>query len=254
MIKILYFLTILAASSVAHAQTQTTYTILAEDAAGLWGQADGTGAGNEIVQAAFAAMGDKVSLQIVPYNRCKTYVMNGRALACFGMSWSEELKGKVVFPKERIYTNTGTIFVRKTDGRKYKSIADIPPRTKIGTVLGYEYPDPFPRLLKSEVFILDEALSEVQSLKKLALGRTELVIANLDDLKSAEYLLKQAGVGDSVQTAFVLESAGTFLGFSVTDPKTTMAMKTFDAGMAKIKTDGTLAKILRTWKAKLTAE
>ena len=90
--------------------SQTTYTILAEDAAGLWGQADGSGAGNDIVKAAYAAMGVKVKLSIVPYNRCKTFVMTGHALACFGMGWSDEFKGKVIFPQERIYTNTATIF------------------------------------------------------------------------------------------------------------------------------------------------
>ncbi len=33
-----------------------TYTILAEDAAGLWGQEDGTGYGNDIVKAAFGGI------------------------------------------------------------------------------------------------------------------------------------------------------------------------------------------------------
>lgn len=245
-------LLLVAASSTAYAQN--TYTILAEDAAGLWGQADGTGAGNDIVKAAYAAMGVKVSLNVVPYNRCKTSVMNGRALACFGMAWSDELEGKIVFPHERIYTTISTIFVRKADAHRYKSIADIQPETHVGTVLGYEYPETFMGLLKSKNLILDTAHNEVQSLKKLAAGRFDLVVANLDELKNADYLLKQAGVADSVQTAFVLESSGTFLGFALADPKTAGALKTFDAGMARIRRDGTLARILASWKEKLRFE
>ncbi len=62
-----------------------TCTIHAEDAAGLWGQADGTGCGNDIVKAAFRASGVEVSLVTTPYNRAKTFVMEGKALACFGM-------------------------------------------------------------------------------------------------------------------------------------------------------------------------
>ncbi len=252
MIGHLFMFIVTSIATVAYAQT--TYSILAEDAAGLWGQADGTGAGNDIVKAAYLAMDVKISLSIVPYNRCKTLVMNGHALACFGMGWSEELQSKVIFSHERIYTNTATIFVRKTDAHKYKSLADVRPKTRIGTVLGYEYPDTFVRLLKSEIFVADHALSEVQSLQKLAIGRLDFVIANLDDLKNADYLLKQAGVADKVERAFALESAGTFLGFAADDPKTADAMKTFDAGMNKIKRDGTLATILKTWKNELVTK
>jgi hypothetical protein len=61
-----------------------TCTIHAEDAAGLWGHADGTGCGNDIVKTAFRAFGVEVSLLTTPYN-LKTLVMEGRALACFGM-------------------------------------------------------------------------------------------------------------------------------------------------------------------------
>jgi ABC-type amino acid transport substrate-binding protein len=233
------------------ASAQATYQILAEDAAGLWGQSDGTGAGNDIVRAAFEASGDKVIFSIVPYNRCKTKVMEGRVLACFGMGWSEELKGKVIFAKRPIYTNTATIFVRKTDAAKYRKVGDIAPKTPIGTVLGYEYPDTFAQLVKSGTVVPNSAINETTSLKMLAAGRFDLGIAKLDDLKSAEYLLRQAGVEDRVQVAFTMESAGTFLGFSASDPKTPAAMKSFDAGMELIQKNGTLAKILASWKGRL---
>jgi polar amino acid transport system substrate-binding protein len=246
--KLLCMVMFLMVSPFSYAQTQ--YTILAEDAAGLWGQADGTGAGNDIVRAAFAAMGDKVIFKIVPYNRCKTYVMNARALACFGMGWSDEFKGKVTFSAEPIYTNTATIFVRKTDVQKYKSISDVRPKSKVGTVLGYEYPPAFMRLLQAETFLPDDALSEVLSLKKLVAGRFDFVVANLDDLKSAQYLLEEAGVANEVQTAFSMDKSGTFLGFSVGVPQTPAALKTFDAGMQVIKRDGTLERILEAWKVK----
>ncbi len=236
------------------ANSQTTYTILAEDAAGHWGQADGTGAGNDIVRAAYAAVGDNVVLKIVPYNRCKTYVMNGIALACFGMSWSDELKDKVIFPREPIYSNVATIFIRKRDAQKYRKLTDVQPKSKIGTVLGYEYPQAFTDLVRSDIFVTDDAPSEVSSLKKLAAGRFDFVIANVDDLKSAAYLLKQAEVEDTVQIAFELERSKTFIGFSAARRETAAALHAFDAGMAKIKHNGTLARIQMLWNARRDAE
>ena len=247
--KPLCFSALLIAHSIVVAQAN--YSIQAEDAAGLWGQADGTGAGNDIVRAAFAAAGDTVNFQVVPYNRCKWTVMAGHSLACFGMGRSDELKGKVTFPKHSIYTNTSTIFVRKADAAKFKRIEDLRPHTEIGTVRGYEYPAVFEQLINSGVLSPIQANSEVQILKMLAVGRFDLAVGNLDDLKNADYLLKQAGVADTVQVAFPLAPAGTFLGFAVHHPETPAAMQSFDHGMAAIKANGTLAKILKKWKAKL---
>jgi hypothetical protein len=55
-----------------------------------------------------------------------------------------------------------------------------------------------------------------------------------------------------VQLAFEMESSGTFLGFSTSHPKSAAAIKSFNAGMALIKKNGTLNKILMTWKSKLS--
>jgi ABC-type amino acid transport substrate-binding protein len=107
-------------------------------------------------------------------------------------------------------------------------------------------------MIKTGVLIPDHAPSELHSLKKLAAGRFTLVVANLDELKNANYLMKQAGVTDSVQLAFEMESSGTFLGFSTSHPKSAAAIKSFNAGMALIKKNGTLNKILMTWKSKLS--
>lgn len=245
--RFFFLVMILALARIQFAQA---YIVLAEDAAGLWGQADGTGCGNDIVKAAFEASGVSVQLEITPYNRAKVLVLEGKVLACFGMSWSEELAGKVVFASEPIYTTTSTVFVRKADTARFGKAADAPAGTSVGTVLGYEYPEGFVRLVKSGILVPDAAPSEEQSLKKLALGRIDLAIANVDALKSAEFLLSQAGVADKIQTAFTLGSSGTNLGFSSGNPETPAAIRAFDAGMARIRANGSLARILAFWKSK----
>lgn len=241
---------LLSLSNLAPAQSR--YTILAEDAAGMWGQADGSGAGNDIVHAAFNAVGDQVVLKIVPYNRCKAHVLSGLAIACLGMSKSEELNGKILFADLPLYTTISTVFVRKSDALKYTKLADIPPLTHVGTVLGYEYPSLVIQLFNNKNWIPSDAPSEVQSLKKLAAGRFNLAIANLDALKNADYLLKQAGVSDQVQVAFEIEGSETFVGFANDDKKAMQALAAFNKGMQIIKKNGTLDKILQQWKSKLT--
>jgi polar amino acid transport system substrate-binding protein len=230
-----------------HAQT---YTILAEDAAGLWGQADGSGCGNDIVRAAFAASGVRVELEAVPYNRAKKLVLGGKALACFGMSWSDELRGKVVFSREPIYSTVCTVFVRKADSDRYRGPADIRPGTIVGTVLGYEYPPDFGELVGRGALLPESALSEAKSLQKLAMGRLDIAAANLDSLKSEKYLLALAGVEGRVVAAFTLGSSGTYLGFAAGNPETPAAIEAFDKGMRIIAGDGSRDRIIALWKQK----
>jgi len=244
-IAVMFFLIALAPSVFPQ-----TYTILAEDEAGLWGQADGTGCGNDIVKAAFAASGVSVRLEITPYNRAKILVLKGKALACFGMSWSEELAGKVRFASVPIYSTTSLIFVRGSEAARYRSVDSLPAGTRVGTVLGYEYPVDFVRLVKAGILVPEDSPSEEQNLKKLALGRIDLAILNLNSLKRAENMMREAGVTGQVREAFALGGQGTFVGFAIGNPETPAAIKAFDEGMAKITSNGTLARIMATWMAR----
>ena len=224
-----------------------TLTLLAEDGAGLWGQADGTGAGNDIVRAAFASQGITVKLEVVPYNRAKALLLSGRAFGCFGMSWSSELEGKVVFPQEAIHNTLTLVFVRKAQAAKYRQLSDLPAKSIVGTTLGYEYAPAYYDAVKAGKLVPETA----PSLKKLAGGRFDFAVAAIDDLKSAEFLLKEAGVADTVQVGFSLGKFGTYLGLAQNDPATPAALKAFDAGIVALRANGTLDKILATWKKKL---
>ena len=70
--------------------------IMVEDAALPWSAPDGSGYANDLVRAAYAAVNTEVRLTVVPYARCKTYVMQGAVAACFNMSPSPDQAGKVV--------------------------------------------------------------------------------------------------------------------------------------------------------------
>ena len=83
-----------------------------------------------------------------------------------------------------------------------------------------------------------------------ALGRLTLVVLQVDELKSLDQLLAQAGVQDRVTLAFRSTHQGSYVGFSLRHPQGRWAKAQFDQGLARIKADGTLQRILKTWKAK----
>ena len=60
--------------------------IMAEDAAEPFSRADGTGYANDVVKAAFHAVGVEIAFDVVPYARCKKDAEDGKIAACFSMS------------------------------------------------------------------------------------------------------------------------------------------------------------------------
>ena len=226
-----------------------TLVLGAEDAAGPWGGPDGAGCGNDLVRAAYQAVGVPVTLKILPYARAKEATLAGTLAGCFSMSPAPELQGKVVLSREPLYAATSTLFRRQGEAEQITSLDNIPGTATVGVVNEYEYPEGIQQLERRGVRLVANR-SEVANLEMLARGRLTLVVVQLDELKSLDGLLAEARAQGHVALAFRLASQGSFLGFSLAHPQGRWAKETFDQGFAVIKTDGTLQKILKTWKAK----
>lgn len=225
-----------------------TLIIAAEDGAGPWGQPDGTGCGNDIVLAAYAAVKVPVRLEVMPYSRAKSGVLAGHYVACFGMAWTEDLKGKVVFADKPLYSVTAMLVQSLSKPLGAASAKELATGTRVGTVFEYEYPAAFYDLTKRGFLTPMPAYSEVVSLKNLDLGRVDAALVVVDELKSLDYLIAQAGLEGKVDSAFDLGGQGTYLGFSTVHPLSGFARRRFNEGFAIISKDGTLKKILEAWR------
>lgn len=224
--------------------------IAAEDGAGPWGQADGTGCGNDIVLAAFGAANVPVKLEIMPYSRAKSGVLSGHYVACFGMAWTEDLKGKVVFADKPLYSVTALLVQSLSRPLGAQAAKDLAAGTRVGTVFEYEYPPAFYDLVKQGILVPMPAYSEVMSLRNLDLNRIDAALLVVDELKSLDYLIAQAGLEGKVGPAFALGGQGTYLGFSTAHPQSGFARRRFNEGFARITKDGTLKRILDVWRGR----
>jgi ABC-type amino acid transport substrate-binding protein len=230
--------------------TQPVLVIAAEDGAGPWGQPDGTGCGNDIVLAAYTAVKVPVKLDVMPYSRAKTGVLSGQFVACFGMAWTEDLKGFVIFADKPLYSVTAMLVQSPARPLAATSAKALPEGTKVGTVFEYEYPPVFYDLVKKGTIVPRPSYSEVNSLKNLDANRIDAALVVVDELKSVDYLITQARMAGRLEPAFSLGGQGTYLGFSTLHPQSEFARKMFNEGYAIITRDGTLRKILDAWKAK----
>ena len=224
-----------------------TLVLGAEDGAGPWGQPDGSGCGNDLVRAAYQAVGVRVELKILPYARAKDRVLAGDLAGCFSMSPSPDLLGKVLLSREPLYTCVST-FVRRAGELEHVTALDgVPLTATVGIVNDYEYPEGIRRLEQRGVTLAPNR-SEVASLEMLTAGRLTFAVLQVDALKSLEGLLAQVKAEGRLVPAFHLGRQGSYVAFSLGHPQGRWAKAKFDQGLARIKANGTLQKILKDWK------
>ena len=222
--------------------------IAVEDDAAPWSAKDGTGFANDIVTAAYAAVGTPISLKVVPYSRCKALVVNALVPACFSMSWAPELKGVVAFSQIPIFSVRSQFFQRTARPVGVEHADQLPPGTVVGVVNGYEYPDAVYRLRDEGILRFEPANSEQINLKKLAVGRIQLALVNDNRIKPSDTLIANAGVSGQVQYAFDAGEMPAYIGFSLQHPAGDEAKKLFDRGFSIIRANGTLKQIEKKWK------
>jgi len=239
-------LALLPVAAQAAAPARQPVRVLVEDAASPWSGHRGVGMANDLVRAAFAAVGAPAQLVVVPYARCKALVLNGAAPSCFSMSAAPELAGAVRFADKPLYSITAQFYAARNGTRPPTSLAKLRPGMRLGIVRGYEYPPEITALEKRGI-VLETARSEVINLRKLAAGRLDLAVVMTAPLRSAAMLERQAEVSGVAQ-AFSGPRMGSYIGFSTSNPDGERQRRLFNAGFKAIADNGERQKIEARWK------
>lgn len=239
---------VLVGTPVSAQVARDTVDVGVEDAAAPWSQPDGTGYANDVARAAFAASGLVVRQHILPYARCKALVISGALAACVSMSPAPELRTVVRFSARPMFVFACDFF----ENPKHpigRTIDDLPRRSVVGTVLGYEYPQEILARLAARDAILEPAPTEETNLRKLAAGRIAVALVNRDEIKSADWVAARAGVRGKVASVYRMGALPGYVGFSVAHERGLELLHRFDAGMDRIVANGQHAQIKRRWIA-----
>jgi polar amino acid transport system substrate-binding protein len=223
-------------------------TIMVEDASEPFSRRDGTGYANDIVRAAYKAVGIDIAFDVVPYARCKESLIAGRTPACFSMSRSEMFGDAVVFSARPIFEVQATFFQRRDAPRRFHAIADIPAGARLGIVNEYEYPKEVDALERHGV-ILDPASDEVVNLKRLARGRLDGAIVMTSRFERLDQRAIDAGVDREVTSSFTAGTLGAYVGFSTQHPEGGRLRAKFDEGYQAILRSGVKRAIDIRWLA-----
>ena len=227
---------------------QKSVVIAVEDDAAPWSRSDGSGYANDLVIAAFKAVGVEVDLKVVPYARCKRMAVNAEVVACFSTSPSADLQGSIELSLKPLFTVKSGYFYNLKKPIRVRSQEQLPVKTVVGTVIGYEYPNEFERLKQEGRVVVEESPAEDVNLKKLAAGRIDLALLNFNEMKSASSLIKKTGVEGQVQPTFLAGTMNSYIGFSVKHPEGRWALEQFNKGFARIIANGTHRRISKNWR------
>jgi polar amino acid transport system substrate-binding protein len=235
---VLIMLFLLGGASVSYAET---ITLGAENDWVPYANQDGTGMSNEIVRAAYKAVGVDVSFQVGPYNRLLKSVREGALLGAFNVPKESSVDGLYVFGKIPLFTALSAYYHNRDQPLAATRKEDLINGEKVGVVFDYGYGDFFSsnhRITKIEV------RSDLLNLRKLAKGRIDATI--LYD-KTAKKLIEENGLTDKIEKAFDSERADIYVAFSKALPKAQYYADKLDEGLAIIKANGTYQKILEAY-------
>ncbi len=231
----------------AWAATNRTLEIYVENAADPFSKPDGTGYANDVVKAAFEAVGVPIRFHVAPYARCKYMAISGEAAACVSMSWDPSFAGRIRFADTPLIAVTPVYYENPSHPLTARSEAQLGKGIVIGTVRGYEYPESAMKV-KDRGAVFDENSSEQANLEKLALGRLDAVMVMSNHLTGHSHWALDAHVTHLVRIAFASATCEYgYFGASTKHPDGLAALKQYNDGIRIITANGRLDQIRAKW-------
>jgi len=224
-----------------------TLEIYVENAADPFSRPDGTGYANDVVRAAFEAVGVRIKFRVVPYTRCKYKVLSGEAAACVSMSWDPSFEGRIRFADTPLIKVTPVYYENRARPLIARSEAELGKGVVTGTIRGYEYPKTVMEA-HARGMVFDENSSEQANLQKLALGRIDAVMVMSNPLTGVGHWAKDADVETLVRIAFTSASSEEgYFAVSISHRDGLPALGQYNEGIRIITANGLLEQIRARW-------
>ncbi|MCG6880865.1 MAG: transporter substrate-binding domain-containing protein [Deltaproteobacteria bacterium] len=215
-----------------------TITLGAENDWAPYANPDGTGMANDIVSAAYKAVGIDVAFKVAPYNRLLKEVREGAILGAFDVPKESANEKDYIFGTTPLFVAHSAYYHNKDHPLSAEKKEDLVNGEKIGIVFDYGYGDFF---AKNDRIIKIPVRSDLLNVRKLAKGRIDATI--LYD-KTADKIMAENDLNGKILKAFESESSNIYVAFSRTFPKAEYYAKKLDEGLAIIKSNGIYNRIV----------
>jgi polar amino acid transport system substrate-binding protein len=221
-----------------------TLLIGAESSWPPYANSDATGLANDLVRAAYSAVGIEVEYILLPYPRVLNKLDNGTLVAGFNVPLDNESRKKYIFGKNKLLDAVTHYYQSIDNPISAKRREDLNNEVKVGTVIGFGYGNHFPTLVNEGKVLDIRTIADKNNLKKLSMNRLDTTIITN---KTANLLLKELQLEDKIEIAFINSSTPMYLAFSKKFPKAEYYANLFDKGMDIILENGVYTKITNSY-------
>ena len=196
----------------------------------------------DVVEAAFARIGQPIQIEFFPIARGQVRLLNGQADAFFSIKKTAEREQTMLFTRKPLMTQDYVFFVRKGSSLRFNGSFDSMTDTKIGVAIATSYGGRFDAAAQAGTFKrLESVTNHETNFRKLIAGRIDAVICSR--LVGLYYLDRLAARKKVAISGPVIETTLSYLAFSRQQDFSTLAAR-FDEALEAMERDGSLERML----------
>lgn len=241
----LFLIAVTGASPVDATEYKKEITLGSEDAWAPYSNPDGTGMANDIITAAYKAVGIKVNYVVKPYNRLLKETEDGKILGAFNIPDDAVRVAQFLFHKIKLYDAVSYYYYNVDAPLKEHTKEDFKDgEVTIGLIPDYGYGREFAAIREAEKFTAAYTRSDEQNINKLLKKRIDTALV-FD--KTAHILFKEMNLYGKIEKGFENERAAIFVGFSKALPESQYYADLLDEGLKIIQENGQYDKIMRSY-------
>jgi polar amino acid transport system substrate-binding protein len=196
----------------------------------------------DIVQAAYEAVGAKLALDVVPFNRGMIGTKKGHYAGVFNAGLNDDVRRDYLIPRNTIALSEQVVVARI--GEPFQGIGSFSGK-RLALTLGYTYPT---NITSDTRIQTERAFGDINNLKKIAANRADFTI--IDRLVLLSILVTEPTLKRELGIVGKLESDKIYLVFAK-NASGERALSLFDQGMDKIIHNGVLKNIDKHWEDRL---
>lgn len=232
----------LAASGAQAIATQAphdTIRIAAEDNWPPFSDERGEGLSRQLVETAFKSQGYAIETLVVPYARALHYTEHGTTDAVWNLTRQQSTEETFLLHQLPLFQATSSFYYQSSTA-DYQTVADIPDKTVVGVIIGYEYGDLYEQ--HKDRFRLVAVSTHPQLIALLADNKIDLAIFFDDVLR--HYQQQMPSPVTEFRRGQVNHQSHLFVGFDKNDPQSAKRADALDRGLRALHASGDYQRLL----------
>ena len=200
----------------------------------------------ELLQAVFESQGMPIKYEVVPWNRALANARDGKAGLVIGVSRQEAERNGLLIGSAAIGASRDCLFVSARSSVRFTQTNDLNALRRVAVVSGYVYDDGFDEWLtrpENKAKIVEEIGEHVSELNAMNIVRGRIDGA-IEDGAVMAMTIHALGLEAQIVQAGCDAPTPIYVGVSPGLPAARQLLDRFDAGVAGMREDRRLAKLL----------